>query len=153
MKIGEIVKQYREKHGLSMRQFAKLTGLSHAYIPLIERGTNHNGEPLIPSITAYKQIADAMGITLHELVKMVDEDERVDISAAGNNQVIPELFQITPHEKAVIEAYRNHPALCSAVDRLLEVAPLSPEDEANARTVSAVVEAVLDIKKEGVPTK
>ena len=47
MKIGEIVKKYREEHGLSMRQFAKLSGLSHAYIPLIERGTNHNGEPLI----------------------------------------------------------------------------------------------------------
>lgn len=62
-------------------------------------------------------------------------------------------FALTPHEQALIEAYRNHPALCSAVDRLLEVAPLSPEDEANARTVSAVVEAVLDIKKEGVPTK
>lgn len=94
MKIGEIVKKYREEHGLSMRQFAKLAGLSHAYVPLIERGTNHNGEPLIPSITAYKQIADAMGLSLHELVKMVDEDERVDISSDGNNEVIPGLYPI-----------------------------------------------------------
>ncbi len=94
MKIGEIVKKYREEHGLSMRQFAKLTGLSHAYIPLIERGTNHNGEPLIPSITAYKQIADAMGLSLHELVKMVDEDERVDISADGNNTTIPGIYPV-----------------------------------------------------------
>ena len=94
MKIGEIVKRYREEHGLSMRQFAKLAGLSHAYIPLIERGTNHNGEPLIPSITAYKQIADAMGLSLHELVKMVDEDERVDISADGNNTTIPGIYPV-----------------------------------------------------------
>ena len=60
---------------------------------------------------------------------------------------------ITLHELQLIEAYRNHPALCSAVDRMLEVAPLSSEDEANARTVSAVVEAVRAAEKESVPTR
>lgn len=84
MKLGEIVTAYREEHGLSMRQFAKLSGLSHAYIPLIERGTNHNGEPLVPSITVYKQLAAAMGMTLHELMQKVDGDEQVDISAEAN---------------------------------------------------------------------
>ena len=62
-------------------------------------------------------------------------------------------FSLTPHEQALIEAYRNHPALCSAVDRMLEVAPLSPEDEANAQTVAAVVEAVRGTKQESVLTK
>lgn len=62
-------------------------------------------------------------------------------------------YQITPHEQALIEAYRNHPALCSAVDRMLEVTPLSSEDEANARTVSAVVEALRAEEKESVLTK
>lgn len=62
-------------------------------------------------------------------------------------------FPITPHEQAVIEAYRAHPSLCSAVDRMLEVPPADDAEEINARTVAAAVEAVRDAKKEDVPAR
>jgi len=96
MKLGEILRRYRAEHDLSQRQFAKLCGLSHGYIPLIERGTNPNGDPLTPSITVMKQLADAMGITLQELISLTDDDMEVDLSYESNKpwEVIPDLMPI-----------------------------------------------------------
>jgi repressor LexA len=96
MKLGEIVKKYRQEHDLSQRQFAKLCGLSHGYIPLIEKGLNPNGDPLTPSITVMKQLADAMGLTLHELISLSDEDMQVDLSYEANRpwESVPDLMPI-----------------------------------------------------------
>lgn len=96
MKLGEILRRYRAEHDLSQRQFAKLCGLSHGYIPLIERGTNPNGDPLTPSITVMKQLADAMGISLQELISLTDDDMEVDLSYESNKpwEVIPGLQPI-----------------------------------------------------------
>lgn len=96
MKLGEIVKKYRKDHDLSQRQFAKLSGLSHGYIPLIEKGLNPNGYPLTPSITVMKQLADAMGMTLHELIALSDDDMEIDLSFESNKpeMIIPDLMPI-----------------------------------------------------------
>ena len=96
MKLGDIIKRYRAEHELSQRQFAKLSGLSHGYIPLIEKGLNPNGYPLTPSITVMKQLADAMGMSLHELISLTDGDMEVDLSYEGNEPglAIPGLMPI-----------------------------------------------------------
>lgn len=100
MKLGDIIKQYRKEHDLSQRQFAKICGLSHGYIPLIEKGLNPNGYPLTPSITVMKQLAEAMGMTLHELMTLTDGDMQVDLSMESNKpaESIPGLFPI--HRKS-----------------------------------------------------
>lgn len=124
MKLGDIIKKYREEHDLSQRQFAKLCGLSHGYVPLIEKGLNPNGYPLTPSITVMKQLADAMGMTLHELISLSDDDMEIDLSPENN---IPsptpplETFTLTPHEITLVEAYRANPAMQPAVNRLLNI--------------------------------
>jgi len=96
MKLGDIVKRYRKDHDLSQREFAKLCGLSHGYIPLIEKGLNPNGYPLTPSITVMKQLADAMGMSLHELISLSDEDMELDLSFEGNepDKVVPGIMPI-----------------------------------------------------------
>lgn len=96
MKLGEIIKRYRSEHDLSQRQFAKLCGLSHGYIPLIEKGLNPYGDPLTPSITVMKQLADAMGMSLQELISLTDDDMRVDLSYESNKpwEVVPDLQPI-----------------------------------------------------------
>lgn len=148
MKLGEVVKKYREDHDLSMRQFAKLSGLSHAYIPLIERGTNHNGSPLIPSITVYKQLADAMGITLHELMKMVDDDERVDISEESNRSVEDSSFPLTAHEKRLITAYRENPNLQPIIDHTLGIDSKPPEGKTLGEDMKDAAEDILESLRE-----
>lgn len=128
MKLGEIIKRYRTEHDLSQRQFAKLSGLSHGYIPLIEKGLNANGYPLTPSITVMKQLADAMGMTLHELMTLTDEDMRIDLSYENNHSIpgideedLPGLMRVTPHERSLIEAYRANPGMQPAINRLLNI--------------------------------
>lgn len=80
MKIGEYIKQYREENRLSQREFAKMCGLSNAYISMLEKGVNPStGEPAVPSMNAYLQISQAMGVSLQELMEAVDDT--VDISA------------------------------------------------------------------------
>lgn len=39
MTLGEVIKKYREDHDLSMADFAELSGMSKAYVSLLEKGT------------------------------------------------------------------------------------------------------------------
>lgn len=73
MKLSEIVLQYREKYGLSMRTFAGRCGLSHAVIANIEKETNSQGEPFTPTIDTLSKIAKGMGISLNDLLAEMDD--------------------------------------------------------------------------------
>lgn len=74
MTLGEIIKNYREEHGLSQRNFAQKTGLTNGYISMLENNRNpKNGQPITPSIPTLMRLAKIMGITLHELLNKCDD--------------------------------------------------------------------------------
>lgn len=75
MTIGEIIKQYRETHGLSQRQFAEKCGdITNGYISMIEQGKNPStGKPIVPSIDKVALLARGMGMSLHELIEIADD--------------------------------------------------------------------------------
>ncbi len=86
MTLGEIIKEYRNLHGISQRQFAKLSGLSNSYISQLEQNQNSkNGLPIAPSLVAIKQTADAMDMPLDDLLHQMD-DIPVDISAQQSTE-------------------------------------------------------------------
>lgn len=72
MKLSEIVRRYREEHGLSIRQFAKQCDISHSAIANIENETNSYGEPYIPQLGTINKVAFGMGIPARELLSMMD---------------------------------------------------------------------------------
>ena len=72
MKLSEIVRRYREEHGLSIRQFAKQCDISHSAIANIESETNSYGEPYIPQLGTINKVAFGMGIPARELLDMMD---------------------------------------------------------------------------------
>ena len=72
MKLSEIVRRYREEHGLSIRQFAKQCGISHSAIANIENETNSYGEAYIPQLGTINKVAYGMGIPARELLSMMD---------------------------------------------------------------------------------
>lgn len=72
MKLSEIVRRYREEHGLSIRQFAKQCDISHSAIANIESETNSYGEPYIPQLGTINKVAFGMGIPARELLSMMD---------------------------------------------------------------------------------
>lgn len=86
MKLGDLIREYRDSHGLSQRQFANQCDLSNGYISILEKGMNPStGKPVIPTIPQLKKLADGMAMTLSELFEQVD-DMPVDL---GINNIIP----------------------------------------------------------------
>jgi transcriptional regulator with XRE-family HTH domain len=61
-RVGERVRREREKAGLSLSQLAEAAGLSKAYLLKVESGTTN------PSLRVLGQIADALDITVADLV-------------------------------------------------------------------------------------
>ncbi len=104
MKLGEKIKDYRKKNGLTLRDFAQRCGTSHSYISMLEDGKNSKtGEPITPSISNLKKIAIALGMSLYELVSAC-EDLPADIFA-GTVMMLSEgttvKFPVKPGDKAV----------------------------------------------------
>lgn len=81
MTLGEIIKKYRTERGISMDTFSEKSGISKAYISLLEKNRHpKTGKPIAPSIQSIKQAADGMGMDFNILFSMLDGD--VDISEA-----------------------------------------------------------------------
>ncbi len=80
MKLCDLIKQYRADHNISQRQFAIACDLSNGYISMLEKGINPNtGEPIKPTITLLKKLANGMNITVMELMTSIDDME-IDVS-------------------------------------------------------------------------
>lgn len=81
MKLGDLIRSYRDTHGLSQRQFANQCDLSNGYISILEKGLNPStGKPVTPTLPQMKKLADGMAITLSELFEKVD-DMPIDIGS------------------------------------------------------------------------
>lgn len=82
MKLGELIKGYRDEHDLSQRQFAIQCRLSNGYISMLEKGLNpKTGRPVTPTIPQLKKLADGMGVTMSAMLEQVD-DMDVDLTSA-----------------------------------------------------------------------
>lgn len=74
MTIGQIIKEYRKENYLSQRKFAALCGVSNGYISMLEEGKNpKTNEPIIPSLVTLKKLAEAMEMSLDDLMAIADE--------------------------------------------------------------------------------
>lgn len=74
MTLGDCVKEFREYHGLSQRQFSEMCGLSNAYISVLENNLNpKTKEPPVPTYGVYKKIANTMGISVDSLMEKANE--------------------------------------------------------------------------------
>ena len=80
MTLGDYIKEYRQAHKYSMDDFAKRTGMSKAYISILERNYNPStGKAAIPSIETIKRVALATGIGFNELFALLDKDLQVSL--------------------------------------------------------------------------
>ncbi len=95
MILGDFIKNYRREHGCSMEQFAKMTGLSKAYISILERNVNPvNGKPVIPSLETIKAVAQAINMDFNEVIAMLDGNQPVSLKKEEGE--IPPGFQPMP---------------------------------------------------------
>jgi transcriptional regulator with XRE-family HTH domain len=104
LKIGEIVKDYRNKNKISQRQFAQRCRVSNGYISMLEEGKNpKTNEQIIPTLETYKKIAYGMGISLNMLFSLMDD---APITVNKSPSAEPEL---TEGEREFLKLFRMLP--------------------------------------------
>lgn len=98
MTLGDIIKEYRISHGLSQDVIAERSGLSKAYISILERNRNpKTGEPPIASPKTINSIATAINSDFDSIFSKLDPDLRVSIGEQlpqANSVSLPQ--NITP---------------------------------------------------------
>lgn len=95
MKLSEYVKNYREKHRLSLRQMADQCDCSYQYISKLERD-----EVEVPTVKMLVRLARGMHITLHDLLTAVDDMNMYYSTYLMNNGDYR-----TEEESEIVDAY------------------------------------------------
>lgn len=85
MTLSEFLLTYRRENGLSQRQLAKIVGISHATIALLEKNKNPStGKPMTPTVDSLRRISSGLGMTMQELFSIVDVD--IDLSEVPDSR-------------------------------------------------------------------
>ena len=114
MILGEIIKEYRTENGMSMDQFAQRSGLSKAYVSVLERNYNPvNGKPVVPSLETIKAVSLAIGKDFNDVIALLDGNQPVRLKEAA---------QMTTGER--IKSRRKE--LSMSAEQLAEKVGLSP---------------------------
>lgn len=91
MTLGEIIKEYRQSHGLSQDSIADASGLSKAYISILERNRNpKTGEPPVASLKTIKAISRAIGSDFDTVFSKLNPDIKISLSEQLPPSTVPE---------------------------------------------------------------
>lgn len=88
-KLGELVKKKRESMNMSLRNFSKICGISHAYIKNIEDGDPRTGKKIVPSLSSIEKLAPILGMTLGQLLNEIGYNQQMQYNleaSDGNNK-------------------------------------------------------------------
>lgn len=114
MKLGEIIKVFRKKNKMTMQEFADRAGLSKGYISMLERSQHPQSQrKLVPSFETYQKVANAMSMSIDELVALLDDNETVRLnessssSSDATDSSSVDMIYLTGDEKRLIETFRS----------------------------------------------
>ena len=109
--LGEIIRRQRELSELSMRQFARMVGISNPYLSQIERGLREPSEQVVEAI------ADSLQVSADTLLEQA--------GLAGKEE---------PEDRTVVDAIRADPALTARQRQaLIEIYEAFTAKEGGAR--------------------
>ena len=93
MRLGEVIRTYREKNDLSMGDFAKMSGLSKPYISMLEANKNsRDGKKIVPSVTTLQKVSRTVKIPLDNLLRMLDDEQEICLKNDGLSEQEKELI-------------------------------------------------------------
>ena len=88
MTLGDIIKEYRNSNNLSMDAFSERSGISKAYISLLERNKHpQTGKPIAPSIQCIKQAAKGMRMDFNVLFSKIDGNVSLNDTLIDNPSI------------------------------------------------------------------
>lgn len=70
-RLGDILRTKRESMGLSLRDFANICGLSHAYISKLEGGDPKTKKEIMPSISSLEKLAPVLSMSMEDLLREI----------------------------------------------------------------------------------
>ena len=80
VKLGDIIKSYRNENKVTMQDIADKSGLSKGYISMIENGKNpRSGKPISPNITSLSKLAQGMNMDLEYLIQLLGDDQKISL--------------------------------------------------------------------------
>lgn len=89
MKLGEIIRAYRLKTGITMGEFSKISGISKPYVSMLEANKNsRDGKPINPSVNTLQKVSAAVGIPLDEMLRMLDGDQIISLNTVADDEEI-----------------------------------------------------------------
>lgn len=92
MTLGDLVKQYRTEHKLTMDEFSQKCGLSKGYISMLEKNKNpQTKKPIAPALNTIKQIASAMDLDFNYVLSLLDKTQKVSLQNTSSYVKIPVL--------------------------------------------------------------
>lgn len=78
--FGENIKSIRESKGIGVNELSRLSGVNASYISALERNEKKN-----PSIEILTKLANALEITLEDIIKNTEYDEVATTTTIDNN--------------------------------------------------------------------
>ena len=109
MRLGEVIRQFREREGISQREFARRCELSNSLISILEMGVNpQTGKPPEPDMRTYRLLAYGMGISVRQLDDL--------LRSSGTLPNIP-IDGLSEDDKQLLEALHQDPELRMLFDR------------------------------------
>ena len=100
MKIGELIKQYRDEHSMSMDSFAQKTGLSKSYVSMLERNKDPRGNEITPSIETIYKVSKGVNMPFDDVFKLLDQNQKVVLNSAVDDNLV----QILKDFESVIDS-------------------------------------------------
>lgn len=133
MRLGELIKKYRYDHDMSMDSFAKASGLSKAYISMLENNKNPNtGRTISASLETYKSVAKGMNITIEELFDLLGDDAPL----RNEQKQTGEGYYIDPETARIAQEIKDSKELSGLFDVSRK---MKPEDIETIRQMALVL--------------
>lgn len=105
MILGDFIKQYRTQSGMNMQDFANKSGLSKAYISILERNYNpRSGKPPIPSLETIRAVASVIGMDFNDVIAALDGDQKISLDS---NPAIAASNHLSAEEQTFLDIFSN----------------------------------------------
>ena len=130
MTLGDLIKEYRTENELSMAEFASKSGLSKAYISLLEKNKHpKTGKEITPSIDVIKKVADAIGRDFDDVFSSIDSTTKIVVNRSASMKYFQDsLESIVEEAEKELLARQNTPiVLDDEALELLEQLKTRPE--------------------------
>lgn len=95
-KIGQKIRKARKKSGFTLADLGQVAQISKTYLSELETGKADN-----PSVTKLRQIANALGVTISDLVEEPSENKQNE--GIGLGAPSSKVFSTPPPEKRIDE--------------------------------------------------